>query len=313
MPNSSKTFLKSPGDWRTLIVAVAVYCGWFATIFSHKQLPWWATFALLTWFGAWHLSLQHELVHGHPFRNPRLNAALGSLSVTIWVPFLSFKRDHISHHNTTLTHPQLDTESYYSMPEKWQNSNWFLKSIYWANLTLAFRLTVWSVFSAVQYFVADAWRAVRNISNARSAWMLHIPGIVAVIFIVTGLADMSMLEYLIGGVFGSHSLNMMRSFAEHKTLGEDSTRTAMIDAGRIMSLLMLNNNLHIAHHDEPSTPWYQVPQVAARLNAYDRAEKIDALYRGGYGEIIRRFTFRPYDQPVFGQSVVVFSQQSTAN
>jgi fatty acid desaturase len=87
----------------------------------------------------------------------------------------------------------------------------------------------------------------------------------------------------------------------------------MIDAGRIMSLLMLNNNLHIAHHDEPSTPWYQVPETATRLNAYDRAEKIDALYRGGYGEIIRRFTFRPYDQPVFGQSVVVFSQQSTAN
>ena len=266
-------------------------------------MPWWATFALLTWFGAWHLSLQHELVHGHPFRNSKLNAALASLSLTMWVPFLSFKRDHISHHNTTLTHPELDTESYYSMPERWQHSGRFLRSIYWANRTIAFRLTIWSVFSTVQYFFADAWRAIRNVDNARSAWALHIPALIAVTYIVNNLAGMSMIEYLIGGVFASHSLNMMRSFAEHKTLGDESTRTAIIDAGRVMSLLMLNNNLHIAHHDEPSAPWYKVPEVAERLNAFERAQKIDALYKGGYGELLRRFTFKPYDQPVYSKSV----------
>ncbi len=302
MPNTSKTILKSPGDWRTLIIAVLVYGGWLATVFLHNQMPWWATFALLTWFGAWHLSLQHELVHGHPFRNSNFNAALASLSVTLWVPFLSFKRDHISHHNTTLTHPKLDTESYYAIPESWQHSGRLLRSIYWANRTLAFRLTVWSIFSTVQYFIADAWRAVRNVDNARNAWILHIPGIFAVLFIVTQMAEMSLLEYLISGVFASHSLNMMRSFAEHKTLSNESSRTAMIDAGRAMSLLMLNNNLHIAHHDEPSTPWYLVPATAKRLNAFERAEQIGGLYRGGYGEIIRRFTFKPYDQPVYGQS-----------
>ena len=214
--SNAHTFFKSSGDWRTLIIATLVYIGWFASVFTHKQLPWWATFALLTWFGAWHLSLQHELVHGHPFRNSKLNAALASLSVTMWVPFLSFKRDHISHHNTTLTHPQLDTESYYAIPEKWQNSGRLLRAIYWANRTLAFRLTVWSVFSAVQYFIADAWRAVRNVGNARAAWFLHIPALVAVIYIVTN---------------------------------------------------------------------------------------IDSLYKGGYGEIIRRFTFKPYDQPVYSKSV----------
>jgi fatty acid desaturase len=298
-----RNILKSPGDWRTLVIAVLVYGGWLATVFLHKQMPWWATFVLLTWFGAWHLSLQHELVHGHPFRNSKLNAALASLSLTMWVPFLSFKRDHISHHNTTLTHPKLDTESYYSMPEQWQHSGRFLRSIYWANRTIAFRLTVWSVFSTVQYFFADAWRAIRNVDNARSAWVLHIPGLIAVTYIVNNLAGMSMIEYLIGGVFASHSLNMMRSFAEHKTLGDESTRTAMIDAGRVMSLLMLNNNLHIAHHDEPSAPWYKVPEVAERLNAFERAQKIDALYKGGYGELLRRFTFKPYDQPVYSKSV----------
>ena len=303
MQEPRRNILKSPGDWRTLVIAVLVYGGWLATVFLHKQMPWWATFALLTWFGAWHLSLQHELVHGHPFLNSKLNAALASLSLTMWVPFLSFKRDHISHHNSTLTHPKLDTESYYSMPEQWQHSGRFLRSIYWANRTIAFRLTVWSVFSTVQYFFADAWRAIRNVDNARSAWVLHIPALIAVTYIVNNLAGMSMIEYLIGGVFASHSLNMMRSFAEHKTIGDESTRTAIIDAGRVMSLLMLNNNLHIAHHDEPSAPWYKVPEVAERLNAFERAQKIDALYKGGYGELLRRFTFKPYDQPVYSKSV----------
>ena len=303
MQEPRRNILKSPGDWRTLVIAVLVYGGWLATVFLHKQMPWWATFALLTWFGAWHLSLQHELVHGHPFRNSKLNAALASLSLTMWVPFLSFKRDHISHHNSTLTHPKLDTESYYSMPEQWQHSGRFLRSIYWANRTIAFRLTIWSVFSTVQYFFADAWRAIRNVDNARSAWVLHIPALIAVTYIVNNLAGMSMIEYLIGGVLASHSLNMMRSFAEHKTLGDESTRTAVIDAGRVMSLLMLNNNLHIAHHDEPSAPWYKVPEVAERLNAFERAQKIDALYKGGYGELLRRFTFKPYDQPVYSKSV----------
>ena len=298
-----QTVLKNPGDWRTFVIAALVYIGWFATVFTHKQTPWWATFALLTWFGAWHLSLQHELVHGHPFRNAKLNAALGSLSVTMWVPFLSFKRDHISHHNTTLTHPVLDTESYYSLPDRFQNSNQLFRAIYWANRTLVFRLTVWSIFSAVHYFIADAWRAVRNIGNARAAWLLHIPALIAVVYIVTNLAGMSMLEYLIGGVFGSHSLNMMRSFAEHKSLGDESTRTAVIDAGRVMSLLMLNNNLHIAHHDEPSAPWYKVPEVAERTRAFERAENTGVLYKGGYSELIRRFAFKPYDQPAYGKAV----------
>jgi fatty acid desaturase len=127
--------------------------------------------------------------------------------------------------------------------------------------------------------------------------------LIAIVYIVNNLAGMSMVEYVIGGVFASHSLNMMRSFAEHKTLDDETTRTAMIDAGRIMSLLMLNNNLHIAHHDEPSAPWYEVPEVAKRTRAYERAQKINSLYEGGYGEIIRRFTFKPYDQPVYGKSV----------
>jgi hypothetical protein len=46
-----------------------------------------------------------------------------------------------------------------------------------------------------------------------------------------------------------------------------------------------------------------VPEVAKRTGAYERAEKIESLYKGGYLELIRRFTFKPYDQPVYSKSV----------
>jgi len=36
-------------------------------------------------------------------------------------------------------------------------------------------------------------------------------------------------------------------------------RTAIVDAGRIVGLLYLYNNLHALHHAEPGTVWHQRP------------------------------------------------------
>ena len=93
------------GDWRTIVLAVVIHAGWLAVLFTHGALPWWATVALLAVFGAWHLSLVHELVHGHPFRRRGTNELLGALPLTLWVPYKSFEYYHLAHHDTTLTHP----------------------------------------------------------------------------------------------------------------------------------------------------------------------------------------------------------------
>jgi fatty acid desaturase len=72
----------------------------------------------------------------------------------------------------------------------------------------------------------------------------------------------------------------------------------MIMAGPFFSLLMLNNNLHVAHHDEPWVPWYRVNALARRVNAVERAREAGLLYEGGYAEVFRRFSFTPVDSPV---------------
>ena len=77
-----------------------------------------------------------------------------------------------------------------------------------------------------------------------------------------------------------------------------TTRTAMIMAGPLMSLLMLNNNLHIAHHAEPHVSWYEVPKLSRRVNAVERAREAGLLYEGGYAEVFRKFSFKPMGAPV---------------
>jgi fatty acid desaturase len=69
-------------------------------------------------------------------------------------------------------------------------------------------------------------------------------------------------------------------------------------AGPVMSLLMLNNNLHIAHHAEPHVSWYEVPKLSRRVNAVERAREAGLLYEGGYVEVFRKFSFKPMGAPV---------------
>jgi fatty acid desaturase len=67
-----------------------------------------------------------------------------------------------------------------------------------------------------------------------------------------------------------------------------------------MSLLMLNNNLHVAHHEQPGVAWYEVPKMSARVNAVERAREAGLLYEGGYAEVFRKFSFKPMGAPVRG-------------
>jgi len=105
-------------------------------------------------------------------------------------------------------------------------------------------------------------------------------------------------QFALGTLYGGRILNAIRPFPEHKYQRGVETRTAMIMAGPFMSLLMLNNNLHIAHHEEPWVPWYHVNSLARKVNAVERAREAGLLYEGGYAEVFRKFSFKPVDSPV---------------
>ena len=113
---------------------------------------------------------------------------------------------------------------------------------------------------------------------------------------------MPLWQFALGTLYGGRILNAIRPFPEHKYQSGVETRTAMIMAGPFMSLLMLNNNLHIAHHDEPWVPWYRYGNLMTRVNAVQRAREAGVLYEGGYAEVFRKFSFTPVDSPVREQN-----------
>ena len=296
--DSSKTqVLREHEEWRTIAVIAAVYGLTVLTVARYEVLRPWLAIPFLAVLGAWHLSMQHELIHGHPFSKQWANDAIGSIPVTLWVPYFAFKKDHLEHHVSDLTNPELDNESYYVTQEQWDKAGVIRRSAWTANRTILFRMFVWTIVSTISYGVLVIRRAARNDEGDRRAVVLHIVGIALVLYLVS-LSSMPLWQFALGTLYGGRILNAIRPFPEHKYQSGIETRTAMIMAGPFMSLLMLNNNLHIAHHGEPWVPWYRYSSLMQRVNAVQRAREAGVLYEGGYAEVFRKFSFKPVDSPV---------------
>ena len=291
------TLLRERAEWRTLLVVVAVYGLTVLTVLRYEVLTPWLAIPMLAVLGAWHLSMQHEVLHGHPFKNQFLNDLIGGIPVTLWIPFLAFKKDHHEHHLSDLTNPALDNESYYVSQEQWDKAGKIRRAAWTANRTILFRMFVWTIVSTITYVLSVLRRAARNEKSDRLAVVLHVVGVAFVVYLVS-LSSMPLWQFALGTLYGGRILNAIRPFPEHKYQSGVETRTAMIMAGPFMSLLMLNNNLHVAHHDEPGVPWYGYHKLMNRVNAVERARDAGLLYEGGYAEVFRKFSFKPVDSPV---------------
>jgi len=297
-PGSRKSLLNASGEWRTIAVIVAVYGLTILTVMRHEVLTPWLTIPFLSVLGAWHLSMQHETIHGHPFRRQWINDVIGSIPVTLWIPYFSFKKDHIEHHQSDLTHPGLDNESYYVSPEAWARAGKIRRAAYWANRTILFRMFVWTVVSTLTYLWSIIRQMLRGDKQAWFAMAVHAAGLVVVAYLVRSVAGMPLWQFALGTTYGGRILNAIRPFPEHKYQDGTETRTAMVMAGPFMSLLMLNNNLHVAHHEQPGVAWYEVPKMSERVNAVERAREVGLLYEGGYAEVFRKFSFKPMGAPL---------------
>jgi fatty acid desaturase len=289
--------LAGPREWRTLAVAAGVYGGWALAVVGHRALPTWAVVTLLAWSVAWHVSLQHETIHGHPFRDARVGHALGWPPLTLWLPYEAYRASHLAHHAADLTDPVDDPESYYVDATAFAERGALGRAVAVANRTLAFRLLVWSVLGIATFLAAGLRDVVTGRRpGARRTWAAHTVGAASVLTVAVGVAGVPLWEYLLGAVYGARVLNLVRSFAEHRWVPGDAPRSAMVDAGPLMRLLMLNLNLHLVHHESPGIAWYDLPAESRRTDAARRAAAGAGHYPGGYAEIARRYAFRPFCQ-----------------
>ena len=277
-------------EWPTIGVAAVIGTGFVAVLAGHERIPLLVELALLAVLGAWYNSLQHEVIHGHPTPWAALNTAFGIAPLGLVVPFAAYRESHLAHHRDEhLTLPGADPESFYLAPATWQRYGVVRSVVPRAMRTLAGRLVLGPLVAAVRCWSQLAASLPTRRGAARVAG--HLIGIAAVVVIVEA-SGLPVWVYVVGVAWGGGALSLLRSFAEHRVV-DHGTQSAVVSAGRVMSLLYLNNNLHHSHHARPWVPWYELPRVHAELDADRLAAEGAGLY-AGYGDIARRYLLRQF-------------------
>jgi fatty acid desaturase len=279
-------------EWITIALIGAVYLTIASLVWFHASLPWWIILPVGAYAACLHSSLQHEILHGHPTRSRRLNEALVFIVPHLWLPYGRYRDTHLAHHNdANLTDPMLDPESYYVLPDHWAQLPGFKRTLFKFNSTLFGRMLIGPLVGIWQFWSKELIEIARGRRDIVKCWGLFaVSTIILVAFVMW--AGMPLWQYVLLIAYPAVSLALVRSYCEHQAAEDVGARTIVVEASPFWALLYLNNNLHIAHHDRPGLPWYQLP-------AFYRSNRVGFLAKNqnymmmGYGEIFRRYLFTP--------------------
>lgn len=280
-------------EWPTLVVLIVAYLVWAAGTILWDDLA--VISLLLTAIAiAQFSSLQHEVLHGHPFADKRLNEALVFPALMLFMPFRRFRDMHLQHHHDpTLTDPFDDPESNFQDPEVWARLSRPVQTVYRFNNTLFGRMAVGPAISLWALIKGD-WLARRQgNTGVTAAWILNALGALPVIWWLMAVGTMPFWAYLMA-VYLGYSLLKIRTYLEHRAHESARARTVVIEDRGPLSLLFLNNNYHVVHHMHPTTPWYRLPALYAARRAHYLRRNEAYVYRS-YGQIFRQYLFRAKD------------------
>ncbi|TFL17394.1 fatty acid desaturase [Jannaschia formosa] len=240
-----------------------------------------------------HSSLQHEVLHGHPFRDPRANEATVFLPLGLAVPYRRFRDQHLAHHHDpNLTDPYDDPETNYVDPAAWQRMSPLRRLILRANNTLLGRMAVGPFLSLAGLWRGDL-RAMRaGDAPVRRAWALHAVGAVPVLAAVAA-SGMPVWSYL-AACWLALSILRIRTFLEHRAELRPRERSVVIEDRGPLAFLFLNNNFHAVHHACPGLPWYGLPAAYAADRAAVLRRNGGYRYRS-YWPVIARHLLRAKD------------------
>jgi fatty acid desaturase len=284
---------RASAEWPTLLLLAACYALWGAAVGLLPALSLPLSIALAATTVAFHSSLTHEAIHGHPTRHPWLNAALVWPALGLLVPYGRFRDDHLAHHrDANLTDPYDDPESNYMAPAVFWRLPRPLRALLRANNTLVGRVALGPAIAQVAFLSGD-WRRMRaGDVRVRRAWAAHIAPVSLVLALVA-LSPMPLWAYL-GAVYAGHGIVKIRTFLEHRAHEHVAGRTVVVEDRGVLALLFLNNNFHLVHHMHPEVPWYRLPGLYfARPGRYLHRNR---GYRyASYAEVIRRHLLRAKD------------------
>lgn len=279
--------------WPTVALLMVCYGLWVSATAFAGGLGLWLAVPLVAICLTLHSSLQHEVLHGHPFRNRSLNEALVFPALGLVIPYQRFRDTHLAHHrNELLTDPYDDPESNYLDPLVWRTLPGWRRRFLNLNNTLLGRMLLGPAIGTAS-FIASDWKLARQGDQTiPKAWLLHLVGAAPVVLWVA-MSEMPLWAYAISAYLAL-SILKIRTFLEHRADERAAGRSVIIEDRGPLALLFLNNNFHAVHHAHPQVPWYKLPAL------YRSRQDVFLKRNGGYqydsyGPIFRRHLLRAKD------------------
>ncbi|MBX2878290.1 MAG: fatty acid desaturase [Granulosicoccus sp.] len=282
-------------EWPTLLVLAACYTLWLLSLILHGSLgPVSIVVAIVVAIYCVTLfsSLQHEMLHGHPTRNPTFNELLVFPALNLFIPYRRFRHLHLRHHrDKLLTDPYEDPETWYLSSTQWQQSNRWMKRLLAINNTLAGRMIIGPALSLTAFYRQDYKLIRQGRRHIALAWFYHAVGVITVFFILHQV-QIPIWYYVVAIAYPAMSLLMLRTFIEHRAAQHSDHQTAVVESGWLMSLLFLNNNLHAVHHRYPGESWFRLPERWNKERLSVLATNGHYYFSDGYLGICKRWLFR---------------------
>jgi fatty acid desaturase len=287
-------------EWPTWLLIATIYGTWFSVATHIRTLGLPVATALLALLGTWYMSLQHELLHGHPTRSRLINGLLGFAPLAVWFPYGVYRDLHLKHHDDPhLTRPEFDPESYFVTHRTWQRTGTLMRALLAARNTFSGRLLVGPAFSiaatatdALRKVAAGDWRDVPT-------WAAHLVALTALTWWLDHSCGLPAWIFIVGVGYSALAIGSVRSFHEHRATESHEHRSVINEAGLFWRILFLNNNYHLVHHDLPHVPWFALREVY-ETSRQQYVERSGGFLVKGYSEWLRLYAFAPVASPIYG-------------
>lgn len=280
------------GEWSTVALIAFTGISWMLLVGNYSEFGAWVVCPLAAIIVTLQSSLQHEVLHGHPTRNPALNEALVYCSLGLFIPYRRFKSLHLRHHNNDrLTDPYDDPESFYLAWREWDRLPGVIKIILKLNNTLLGRLTIGPAVSLIGFYGSEIRMLRAGDKIVLRAWLHHLAGLVPILFFIVLVGGMPVWLYALAIAYPGMSLLMLRTYAEHRAHENAEARSVIVEFCPIFSLLFLNNNLHVVHHAHPRAPWYKLPEIYRNARA-DWQRRNEGYVFASYVELAKHYFFK---------------------
>ena len=281
-------------EWPTWAAIFIVYILWWIALDNFAIIPF--ASVLLIFILTFHGSVQHELIHGHPTNNQKINDLLASPPIGLWCPYLIYKYSHLTHHNNAnLTIPDSDPESYYLSDERWDGLSKLRQKLAIFNMTMFGRL----ILGPLWYFVFLRRQMFKSLRRSTMSdafiWISHELLSLTMLLLIWFFFEVNILIY-IGCAYIAQSLTLVRSFYEHRVAHNPNHRSIIMKASLPMRLLFLNNSYHLVHHENPRMSWYRLPkEYRDRLDYYNDLN--GNFIESGYMKWFTTYLFKPATHP----------------